>query len=355
MTRIQFQARHRYPTGFQLDAAFDAAAGVTALFGPSGSGKTTILGMIAGTLRPDEGRIALDDQTLVDTTRQIFQPPEKRHVGCVFQDQRLFPHLSIEGNLRYGLRRGTSRPVDFAKVVEVLELRSLLDRYPSTLSGGQQQRVALGRAVLSGPKLLLMDEPLTALDASLKDRVVTYFEYLLKEWQIPTLFVSHDQVDVRRFAAQVVVVNSGRVIASGLTASTLDQTLLDGKLPLAPPINLVRIDRASLVDGHLEADLHGQILHLPSQSAGLQSPFYVRFLPSDVTLSHGSIPGISIRNQLRGTVAELIRKEQDIFVRIDVGQTIWAEITAESVAELKLTAGSDVTCLIKATALNIVS
>ena len=122
MTRIQFQARHRYPAGFELAAEFEAAAGVTALFGPSGGGKTTILGIIAGTLRPDQARVTLDDQTLVDTAQQIFLPPERRHIGCVFQDQRLFPHLTIENNLRYGLVRGTSRPVDFAKVVEVLEL-----------------------------------------------------------------------------------------------------------------------------------------------------------------------------------------------------------------------------------------
>jgi molybdate transport system ATP-binding protein len=359
MTRISFQSRHRYPAGFQLDAEFDAAAGVTALFGPSGSGKTTILGVIAGTLRPDEGQVRLDGQVLVDTAKQIFLPPEKRHVGCVFQDQRLFPHLTIEGNLRYGLRRGTSRPVDFSKVVEVLELGSLLERYPNTLSGGQQQRVALGRAVLSGPKLLLLDEPLTALDANLKDRVVVYLEYLLNEWRIPTLFVSHDQLDVRRFAAQAVVVNAGKVVASGPTSSTLDQALLGGDLPLAAPLNLVHIAAAHIIDGAIEGviegDLRSQSLRLPSQSAALTSPCYVRFLPSDVTLSRGPVAGISIRNQLRGIVRDLVRKEKDVFVRIDIGQTIWAEITAGSVAELGLTAGCEVTCLIKATALQIVN
>lgn len=355
MTRIQFQARHRYPAGFELAAEFEAAAGVTALFGPSGGGKTTILGILAGTLRPDQAHVTLDDQTLVDTAQQVLLPPERRHIGCVFQDQRLFPHLTIEKNLRYGLARGTSRPVDFGKVVEVLELGDLLDRYPSTLSGGQKQRVALGRAVLSGPKLLLLDEPLTALDANLKDRVVVYLEYLLREWQIPTLFVSHDQVDVRRFAAQVVVVNAGRVVASGPTATTLDRALLGGELPAAAPINLIRIDAAHVVDGHIVADINGQHLHLPSHAAELPSTFYVRFLPSDVTLSRTPVVGISIRNQLRGTVRELVRKEQDVFVKIDIGQIIWAEVTASAAAELALAEGCEVTCLIKATAMQIVS
>jgi molybdate transport system ATP-binding protein len=355
MTQIYFQARHRYPAGFELAAEFEAAAGVTAFFGPSGGGKTTILGIIAGTLRPDQARVRLDDQTLVETAKQTFLPPDRRHIGCVFQDQRLFPHLTIESNLRYGLARGTSRPVDFSKVVEVLELSNLLQRYPSTLSGGQQQRVALGRAVLAGPKLLLLDEPLTALDANLKDRVVVYLEYLLKEWQIPTLFVSHDQLDVRRFAAQVVVVNAGKVVAAGPTAATLDRALLGGDLPAAAPINLIRIDAARIVGGHLEADLGGQPLQLPERTSGHPSSFYVRFLPSDVTLSRGPIAGISIRNQLRGTVRELVRKEEDVFVKIDIGQIIWAEVTASAVAELSLADGCEVTCLIKATALRIVN
>jgi molybdate transport system ATP-binding protein len=355
MTKIAFQARNRYPAGFVLDAQFQAAAGVTALFGPSGAGKTTILAIIAGTLQPNEGRVSLDEKLLLETTQQIFLPPEKRHVGCVFQDQRLFPHLTIEANLRYGLRRGTSRPVDFARIVDVLELGSLLQRYPNTLSGGQMQRVALGRAVLSGPKLLLMDEPLAALDANLKDRVVVYLEYLLNEWQIPTLFVSHDQVDVRRFAAQVVVVNAGKVVASGSTSSTLDQALLGGNLPPAAPINLIRIETAKIVAGHVAAEINGQLVYLPSYAMGSSSAFYVRFLPSDVTLSRGPIAGISIRNQLRGTVRELARNEKDVFVRIDIGQTIWAEVTADAVAELGLTPGCEVTCLIKATALQIVN
>jgi molybdate transport system ATP-binding protein len=355
VTQISFHARHRYPAGFVLDAAFEAAAGVTALFGPSGGGKTTILEIIAGTLRPDGGRVTLDVRVLADIERGICLPPEVRHVGCVFQDQRLFPHLTVEGNLRYGLRRGTSRPVDFSRVVEVLDLGSLLSRYPQTLSGGQQQRVALGRAVLCGPKLLMMDEPLTALDASLKDRVVGYLELLVKEWQIPTLFVSHDQVDVRRFAGDVVVVNGGKVVASGPTASTLDRAMLGGELPFVAPLNLVRVDRATIADDQVECEVGGQVLRATSRVPEVSAPFYVRFLPSDVTLSRGPVPGISIRNQLRGAVVELVRNERDVFVHIDVGQTIWAEVTADAVAELGLAAGCEVTCLVKATALRIVS
>jgi molybdate transport system ATP-binding protein len=354
MTRIEFQARHRYAGGFELADQFEAAAGVTALFGPSGAGKTTILNIIAGILQPREALVCLDDQTLVDTTRGIALPPERRHVGCVFQDLRLFPHLSVEGNLRYGLRRGTSRAVDFSRIVDVLELGDLLARQPYTLSGGQQQRVALGRAVLSGPKLLLLDEPLTALDSSLKDRVVNYLQYLLEEWQIPTLFVSHDQADMRRFASQVVIVNAGRTVAAGPTAATLDRALLEGSLPWAAPLNLLRVDDPRLVNGQLECDLAGQRLCLPAPPGPLPSRIYVRFQPSDVTLSREPVPGISIRNQLRGTVDELVRRDRDVFIRVNVNQSIWAEVTADAVAELGLAVGSAVTCLVKATALQVV-
>src|SRR5262249_55306815 len=150
----------------------------------------------------------------------------------------------------------------------------------------------------------------TALDANLKDRVVVYLDFLLKEWQIPTLFVSHDQLDVRRFAAQVVVVNAGKVVAAGSTTATLDRALLGGELPAAAPINLIRIDAAQLVGGQLVADISGQQLHLPSPATEPTSTFYVRFLPSDVTLSRAPVAGISIRNQLHGTVRELVRKDQ---------------------------------------------
>jgi molybdate transport system ATP-binding protein len=222
MNAFTFDARLRYDSGFQLDARFTADGGVTALVGPSGAGKTTILSLIAGALRPDEGTLRLGDRTLVDTKAGVFLPPERRCVGMVFQDQLLFPHMTVRKNLLFGKGRPRARAIDFNRVVEMLEMVELLDRLPGSLSGGQKQRVALGRALLRGPELLLMDEPLAALDLELKGCILTYLERAVAEWCVPTLLVSHDRADVRRLASRVVLIAGGRVVAEGPAANVLD-------------------------------------------------------------------------------------------------------------------------------------
>jgi molybdate transport system ATP-binding protein len=200
-----------------VDAAFGTDAAVTALFGPSGSGKTTILSILAGLRRPEAGRVALGGRVLQDSAAGLWLPPEARRIGYVFQDQLLFPHLSVRGNLLYGWRRrpAGARSVGFDRAVQVLELEALLERLPHTLSGGQRQRVALARALLYGPELLLLDEPLASLDAALKQRVLEYVEGVLREWHIPTLYVTHDAAEVSRLAEWVVRLDGGRVTAVG--------------------------------------------------------------------------------------------------------------------------------------------
>ena len=218
---LAFHCRHRYASGFELDAAFEAGDGVTVLFGRSGSGKTTALSLIAGVLRPDSGSIRLGGRVLADTARGVWLPPEERRVGVVFQDHLLFPHMTARRNMEYGLKRRPARRLDLARVAEILELGPLLDRSPHTLSGGQKQRVALGRAILRGPELLLLDEPVAALDDELKDRVLVYLRRVIDEYAIPTLLVSHDRADVRRMAGRVVVLDGGRVVAAGKPGEVL--------------------------------------------------------------------------------------------------------------------------------------
>ena len=216
MTLLNFACQHRYPSGFQLDIVFQVDHRFTALFGPSGAGKSSILAMIAGFARPQRGRITLGTEVLLDTGRGICLPPEKRHVGVVYQDSLLFPHLRVEQNLRYGLKhRRRRRSVDFARVVEVLEIGQILTRYPRNLSGGERQRVALGRAILSGPEILLMDEPLASLDAPLKLRILLYLEQAVAEWDIPAFYVTHAQAEVRRAAQWGVVINRGSLVTTG--------------------------------------------------------------------------------------------------------------------------------------------
>lgn len=187
----------------EIAVSFRSDAGLTALFGPSGSGKTSILNMIAGLLAPDRGRIAVGGELLFGDG--VDRPPEDRHAGYVFQDGRLFPHLRVRANLLYGARRGTGR-LGLGEVVELLGLGSLLDRWPRTLSGGEAQRLAIGRALLSAPRFLLLDEPLASLDRARADEIMTMIERIRDELGLPILYVSHNRAEIDRLATQVVEV-----------------------------------------------------------------------------------------------------------------------------------------------------
>jgi molybdate transport system ATP-binding protein len=203
--------------GFKLAVRFEAAGGATALFGPSGSGKTSVVNMIAGLLTPDRGSIALDDTMLFDAAKGINLPPHRRHIGYVFQEGRLFPHLSVRQNIDYG-RRMSGRPRDaeeFARIVKLLDIGQLLDRRPRLLSGGERQRVAIGRALLMRPWLLLLDEPLASLDSGHKREILPYLVRLRNEAKVPMVYVSHTALEVRRIATQVVRLDAGRVTAAG--------------------------------------------------------------------------------------------------------------------------------------------
>ena len=355
MSRLDFKCRHRFPSGFEINLAFEASALVTALFGPSGSGKTSVLGMIAGWLPPHFGRIRLGSRWLDDSLTGIHVPTEHRQIGMVFQDHWLFPHMSVGANLGYGRRRrGSSRPIRFERAVEVLELGDLLSRYPKSLSGGERQRVALGRALLSNPELLLMDEPLAALDEALKLRVLAYLERVVTEWNIPTLFVSHGQAEVRRFAQRVVVMQRGRVVAEGRPEEALGQPTPLGWTNSAGPVNLLRIEEAVLRGDQWVGRLGGQELNLPELNGVPSSPLFVQFRPSDVTLSLEDVQGLSTRNHLRGAVSRMLELAGGYFVAVDAGQILWAEVTPAAVRDLGLRPGSKVTCLVKTRSLEVV-
>lgn len=223
MSLLEVRCRLRYLSGFVLDVDFASDESLTALFGPSGSGKTSVLSVIAGLRRPDSGLIRVGPRVVFDGSSGVCLPPEARRVGYVFQEHLLFPHLTVRHNLSYGMRRRPrdARPVDFARAVQVLELTDLLERMPRTLSGGQRQRVAFGRALLCGPELLLLDEPLVSVEEELRGRVLDYVEQVLREWQIPTLYVTHDPADVRRLAGRVLVLREGKVVSVGDTVCGL--------------------------------------------------------------------------------------------------------------------------------------
>ena len=216
MTVLAFDVEKRLGQ-FTLVAKFAAAGGVTALFGPSGSGKTTIANLIAGLIAPDRGHIALDDTVLFDSARRINVPPHRRRIGYVFQEGRLFPHLTVRRNLDYGrwMSRVARDAAEIDRIVALLDLGHLLDRRPGSLSGGERQRVAIGRALLMRPRLLLFDEPLASLDAGRKREILPYLVRLRDDAKVPMLYVSHHAPEVAQIATDVVRIDAGRVVAQG--------------------------------------------------------------------------------------------------------------------------------------------
>jgi len=264
------------------------------------------------------------------------------------------PHLTVEANLRYGQCRKSRRPaIDFHRVIDVLEIGGLLRRHPRNLSGGEKQRVALGRALLSGPELLLMDEPLASLDAPLKTRVLAYLERVVAEWDIPALFVTHSQAEVRRASQWVVVLQTGRVIGTGTPEDALGQPEPLGWTNATGPMNLLRLDRVEATAGEVRGWIGQQFLRLPPQPPG-PTPSFVQFSPTEVILSRQDISGVSARNHLRGQVRRIAHSNRAVFVGIDIGQIIWAEITPAAAGELELSPGVEVICLIKTHCLGFV-
>lgn len=208
---LAFDCRFAYPSGFELHVQFETDAAVTALTGASGSGKTTVLNLIAGLLHPAEGKIRLGDETWVDSRTRLQAPPEQRRLGVLFQDYCLFPHLTVRQNIEYGWRRQTGSPSELEPILSTLELDRLLERYPPRLSGGEQQRVALARALACGPRLLLLDEPLTSVEIELRDRIAELIERVHREFRVPMLLVSHNRALIDHLAGRVIELKGGRL------------------------------------------------------------------------------------------------------------------------------------------------
>jgi molybdenum ABC transporter ATP-binding protein len=335
-----------------------AAGEFVAILGSSGCGKTTLLRTIAGFQKAMGGLVRCFGRNMADL------PPERRDVAMVFQSYALWPHMTVLGNVGYGLRlRGVPREEIRKRVTAILamlNMSGLEDRKVTALSGGQRQRVALGRALLRGPELLLMDEPLAGVDAEVKERILHYLERAVVEWKVPTIFVSHDQGDVRRLASRVVVLEGGKVLSGGDTVETLDRTLRAGAKSLPGPVNLLRVSSLRQVDGHWEGRVGTQPLYLPPGSVPCADSVHVRFLPHDVVLARDDLSefkephlALSIRNRWHGVVREVLVLGEHIFVAVDIGQFLWAEVTPDSVTELALRPGQPVGCLVKASALSV--
>ena len=356
---IEVALRHRFPGpgGFSLDLDFAAPTpGVTAVFGPSGCGKSTVLAAVAGLLRPETGRVALDGTPLLDTARRLCLPPEARRCGVVFQDARLFPHLSVETNLRYGLRRAPrdAEGPGFAEVVELLGIGHLLRRRPAALSGGERQRVALGRALLSRPRLLLMDEPLAALDSARKAEVLPFLARLRDGLRIPLLYVTHALDEVDRLADTLVLMEAGRVLAAGpveALSARADLPLLAGRRDAGAVLACTVLEEAG---GLARLGFPGGELRVPL-APGARLPgtrLRVRVHARDVAVATEEPRALSVRNVLPAVLEAVAPGHPgEAMLRLRLGGTILlSRVTEEAVARLSLRPGQPVWALVKSVA-----
>ncbi len=288
---------------FALDIAFEAPPGVTVLYGASGSGKTSVANAVAGLLRPETGRISVAGRMLVDTSAGLWRPPHKRRIGYIFQDARLFPHLTVRRNLTYGARHGADQ--DFGRVVALLGIGDLLNRRPLALSGGEKSRVAIGRALLSSPDLIVADEPLAALDDPRKAEILPYFERLRDEARVPILYVSHSAAEVARLATTVVVLENGRVIRRGSAGDVLSDPEITPLGPRGAGAMIEARIKAHHDDGLTELDAGGAALFLPRVAQAEGTVLRIRIAAHEVILSRDAPKGLSALNVLPCTIAGL--------------------------------------------------
>jgi len=342
---------------FRLAASFEAGEGVTALFGRSGAGKTSVVNAIAGILRPDRGRITINGEILFDAARGIDVATPRRRVGYVFQEGRLFPHLNVRQNLNYAGLFSRGMPAsEFDRVVELLGLRELLDRSPGNLSGGEKQRVAIGRVLLSSPRLLLLDEPLASLDAHRKSEVLQYIELIRDEVKVPIVYVSHAVEEVVRIADTVVLMSAGRVLAVGAAEDVM------GRPDLRPGEGTFEggaVIDARVVEQDMEQDLatlafDGGTLTAASVDALIGEPVRVRIRARDVSIALDRPQRISIQNVLEGTIAQVGERPNGVVdVAIAVGgTTLRSRVTRRAARQLGLARGLSVYALVKAVSLS---
>jgi molybdate transport system ATP-binding protein len=327
--------------------------GVTALFGPSGCGKTTLLRCIAG-LERASGSLMLNEEVWQDATH--FTPTHQRAIGYVFQEASLFPHLSVRGNLQYGMKRANGNSaVAIDPIIDLLGIRALLDRKPEGLSGGERQRVAIARALAVDPKLLLMDEPLAALDLKRKQEILPYLDRLQATLEIPILYVTHSPDEVVRLAHHLVVMDAGSVVASGELADTLSR--LDLPVRLGNEVGVV----IEAIVGNIESQWHLTRMDFDGGSVWIRDPGLalgagarVRILASDVSLAREQPGKSSIQNVLQGQIDGIRNDEHPglALVRIKVGRAVLlARVTQRAISELALKVGDPVWTQVKSVAL----
>ncbi|ARO15365.1 molybdate transport system ATP-binding protein [Ketogulonicigenium robustum] len=355
---IGVELRHDFGS-FKLDVAFQTSGGVTALFGRSGAGKTSVVNAVAGLMRPQAGRIVIGDQVLFDSETRTFLPPAQRRIGYVFQEGRLFPHMTVRSNLTYGGRfapKGSGAAPDFEAVVDLLGIQHLLDRRPAALSGGEKQRVAIGRALLSRPNLLLMDEPLAALDETRKAELLPFLERLGKDSRVPILYVSHSVPEILRLADNLVLIDQGRVAAAGTLGDVMTSPASLNALGPSAIGAIIPANIAAHEDGGVTrlSSPAGDIL-VTAQDAPVGTARQVRIAAQDVLIALQRPEGLSALNILPATVAAVQPDSLGgVLVRLQVGDAVaLARVTQRSAGALGLAPGLPCYAILKSVAVSL--
>ena len=338
---------------FPVDVAFSTeGAGVTALFGRSGAGKTSVINMVAGLFPPDEGLIVVNGRKLFDSEHSIDLPPEKRRCGYIFQDGRLFPHLTVKTNLTYGMKLvpRAERYVSYDQVVELLGIGHLLGRRPAKLSGGEKQRVAIGRALLTSPSLLLMDEPLASLDSARKGEVLPFIARLPREFSIPILYVTHSLDEIINLADTVVLLESGKVVAAGNVEelmSRFDLQHFAGPFDAGVVLGTVA-EEHERTGGLTSLRFAGGLLKIPLFDVPVGDRVRVRIRSRDVAIALTRPGKISVQNIFPATVEEIVDTSESLVdVRLNIGCPLLSRITPQAKADLNLMPGQRVYALVK--------
>lgn len=339
---------------FTLDVECELRQKVTAFLGASGSGKTTLLNCISGTLTPDKGQIVFGQNKLNDTELRINVAPDKRQIGYIFQEGHLFPHLTVEKNIRYGQPKYQRKdPDSLFQILDTLEITDLLHRYPNQLSGGQRQRVAIARALAMEPRLLLMDEPLASLDGGLKSRIIPYLHHIKEEYDIPIIYVTHAISEAMALADEAFLLSEGKIIAQGEPHQLLTAP---SALPIANMTGVENIFSLPVANsdkqrGITELDIGDQLLIIPfiDTEIGNQVPIAIR--AEDIIISLEPNLPISARNILRGTI-DCVDDQMMVSILVE-GYRLSVKITNEAKEQLQLSDGKEVYCVIKANAINL--
>jgi molybdate transport system ATP-binding protein len=342
--------------GFTLDIKCEIKQQVTGIFGPSGAGKTSFLHVLAGLEKPDSGSVRIHQRDVFNSNKKINLPPEKRKIGFVFQDSRLFPHMNVAQNVRYGIKMAGDN-IRFGEVADLLKISNILDKKVSQISGGQAQRVAIGRAILSAPDILFLDEPFSALDKNLRQHIISLLMPLIKKFDIPMLVISHDLSDLLMLTDKLLIIKDGKCVGHGNYYELIAQENTVHELSKSGLINSIQLnlDRIDDQKGIMILSKNGHKIFAESRVAGKVDDANINIFlrPEDITLALHKIEDISIQNQIEGQIKKLVVTDNKVLCIIDHGFKLIAEVTLATKEKMNLHEGAKIWSLFKAAAVKM--